>query len=131
MWASVWTTSSPIEVSRRPCKKRIVIEESEMLIVKQIVMILVAYVLVELLLRSFLADLEGREVDVDSRDVLAEGLKAVVRQVALPGDPELEVHEVSRDLVHIYVIINTCVIINSDIVIPAPSPVDEEVARCP
>ena len=40
--------------------------------------------------------------------------------VGLIGDEHLEVHEVLRDLVNIYVIINICVIINSGIVTPAP-----------
>ena len=69
-----------------------------------------------------MADLEGREVNVDARDGLVELLHLVVAKVRIPGDEQLEVHEVPTDLVHIYVIINTCVIINSDIVIPAPAP---------
>ena len=69
-----------------------------------------------------MADLEGREVNVDAREVLVELLQLVVAKVRIPLDEHLEVHEVPTDLVHIYVIINTCVIINSDIVIPAPAP---------
>ena len=77
----------------------------------------------------FVADLEGREVNVDARDVLVELLQLVVAKVGIPGDEHLEVHEVPTDLVHIYVIINTCVIINSDIVIPAPAPPSFAAAR--
>ena len=68
-----------------------------------------------------MADLEGREVNVDARDGLVELLQLVVATVGIPGDEHLEVQEVPTDLVHIHVIINTCVT-NSDIVIPAPAP---------
>ena len=57
----------------------------------------------------FVADLEGREVNVGSRDRVLQVLHLVVAKVRIPGDEQLQVHEVPTDLVNIYcIIIEVC-----------------------